>query len=115
MRISDWSSDVCSSDLQAADRFGIADDVDCRVVGGLGHRLGQGRRGRGRKRRDAEKGKDGFHDGQSPMGFDGMMARQPGHGFVASVMVTVPRYSPTSSIRSDCSTLFWFKVSSAEI
>src|SRR3546814_14867574 len=67
------------------------------------------------KRRAAEKGKDGFHDGQSPMGFDGMMARQPGHGFVASVMVTVPRYSPTSSIRSDCSTLFWFKVSSAEI
>src|SRR3546814_10283924 len=86
MRISDWS-DWCSSDL--------------RVVGGLGHRLGQGRRGRGRKRRDAEKGKDGFHDGQSPMGFDGMMARQPGHGFVASVMVTVPRYSPTYSIRSE--------------
>src|SRR3546814_17594514 len=99
MRISDWSSDVCSSDL-----------VDCRVVGGLGHRLGQGRRGRGRKRRDAEKGKDGFHDGQSTMGFDGMMARQPGHGFVASVMVTVPRHSPTSSNRSDCSTLFLFNV-----
>src|SRR3546814_9072027 len=36
MRISDWSSDVCSSDLQeGADRIGSADGAEQLVIGGV--------------------------------------------------------------------------------
>src|SRR3546814_16796123 len=41
MRISDWSSDVCSSDLRTTDRVGINRQVGSRGQGGAGRGLGE--------------------------------------------------------------------------
>src|SRR3546814_9008635 len=46
MRISDWSSDVCSSDLHAAgDAIGIKDDAPIDIAGGAANGLDQRRFG----------------------------------------------------------------------
>src|SRR3546814_5720717 len=57
MRISDWSSDVCSSDLDRGDRFGhpVLRDRIVERRDGIVHLAG----GRGQRRREREQGKGG--------------------------------------------------------
>src|SRR3546814_6710181 len=82
MRISDWSSDVCSSDLQAsrrapdavadarADRGGARARLLCR---GAGRFRQAGRRGRGDARRNPDPAGEGARDRHRLRG------REPGH------------------------------------
>src|SRR3546814_10096902 len=72
MRISDWSSDVCSSDLQQHQDCGRDDQVtllNCNVTGGLEHHgIATGKNGQQRQQDQSTKESDGHVGSVAGMG-----------------------------------------------